>query len=180
MNSLSKYCTISLTHGFEAFVDEEDYEYLSRFRWQARLGRYCWYASTRITISHKPQVRRSTSMHREIFLNRGIDISEKFIDHADRDGLNNRFSNLRIASCKENNWNTKIREDNSSGYKGVHYHVPPYGDPTWRARLQVDGKRLHLGLFPTAVEAAIAYNEAAIKYYGDFASLNIIDEVQSA
>jgi len=180
MNSVSKYCIIPLNHGLETVVDEEDYAYLSAFRWRAHPGRYCWYATSRTIVSSSPRKRRYVALHREIFARRGIDISGKHIDHKDRDGLNNRFSNLRIVTHRENNWNTKVREDNSSGYKGVHYHVPPHGKPRWRARLQIDGKRLHLGLFQTAIEAAIAYNEAAIKYYGEFAALNIIDEEKSA
>lgn len=173
MNSVSDFCTIQLNKGLVAIVDKDDYEYLSRFKWYASPGRYCWYAVTHIT---RPDSRRRVElrMHREVFVRRGICIDGIHIDHADGDGLNNRFFNLRKASYAQNNINQKTRKDNSSGFKGVHYHVPDYGKPRWRARLSVSNKRIHLGLFETPEEAAIAYNEAAIKHFGEFAFLNTI------
>lgn len=171
MSSLSGFCTIQLNNGHTAIVDSSDYDYVARFKWHVHPGRYCWYAVRSTCVGgQKIQVR----MHREIMTSHGICIKGFHIDHADRDGLNNRFSNLRIVGFSENNINQRIRKDNSSGFKGVYLHTPRYGSPGWRARLQVGKKRLHLGVFRTPEEAALAYNDAALRYYGEFALLNEI------
>jgi len=91
------------------------------------------------------------------------------IDHIDNDRTNNKISNLRPCSTKQNNWNTPIPSTNKSGYKGVSRHS--FGK--WRARLMVDNIEVHLGLFDCKHKAAQAYNDAVIKYRdADFSFLN--------
>lgn len=67
--------------------------------------------------------------------------------------------------------NTKIRIDNKSGYKGVHWSS---SINKWKAQLYVNFKLKHIGSYADKIEAAIAYNEAAKKYYGEFARLNTV------
>lgn len=104
-------------------------------------------------------------MHR-IILNppRGM-----FSDHIDGNPLNNQRENLRICNHNQNNFNVGIRKDNKSGFKGVRFR-----DNRWTSRIRINNKEYHLGSFLNKIEAAIAYNEAAIKYHGEFARLNII------
>lgn len=89
----------------------------------------------------------------------------KHIDHKDGNGNNNRWKNLRHAEYSENQWNSKKRKDNSTGYKGV-------SETKWGsfiAYLSVKGKRLHLGSFETA---ELAYQERmknAELLHGEFA-----------
>lgn len=87
------------------------------------------------------------------------------LDHIDRDKSNNKIENLRPANKSLNEGNTGRRENNTSGYKGVSFHLKAN---KWRAYLQCK----HIGLFETAEEAAEAYNEQAIIAYGEFAYLN--------
>jgi hypothetical protein len=94
------------------------------------------------------------------------DPAELEIDHIDGNRQNNSFSNLRLANRTQNNRNAKTRRDNNSGYKGVHYSKD---NGKWRAVIHCDNKRTHLGYFPTAGLAHMAYCKAAAELHGDFA-----------
>jgi hypothetical protein len=72
----------------------------------------------------------------------------------------------------ENSHNSRMSRRNTSGYKGVDYKR---SDKKWRASISVNGKHLELGLFPDAELAAKAYNAAAIQYFGEFASINLLN-----
>ena len=89
------------------------------------------------------------------------------IDHRNRNGLINLKANLRLCTNAENGRNRKKNRNNTSGYKGVF----KFRD-RWLARIGVDMKSVHLGVFKDKKEAALAYNEAAIKYHGKFALIN--------
>jgi hypothetical protein len=166
--------TISLTRGFEAIVDEEDFEKINKFSWCASVqkGRRCVYARTHISykIIGKRKKFQSVPMHRMIL---GLMPGDgKIVDHINGNGLDNRRANLRICSHTENVRNAKkttIRY--TSKYRGVHFDKG-YGKKKWRAGIRVDGKLICLGRFLTEKEAAIAYNEAAPRYFGEFARLN--------
>lgn len=80
----------------------------------------------------------------------------KEIDHIDRDKKNNRISNLRILTHRENCNNRKQRQ-NPSGYKGI---TQDYRDGVWQASITLNGKTKYLGRFSSAVNAATAYNLA--------------------
>lgn len=105
-------------------------------------------------------------MHRIIMarvLERELDPKED-VDHWDLNGLNNTRSNLRIATRAQNMANTKLRNDNKLGFKGVVKDKKRF-----RAEIKAGGKSKHLGMFDTPEEAHAAYLEAAKKYHGDFA-----------
>ena len=87
------------------------------------------------------------------------------IDHKDGNSLNNRWCNLRLATKPQNQFNSKISKNNKSGFKGVHLH----GNGRWRAQLQVNGTRVHIGVFNTPEDAHAAYCVAAKKHFGDYA-----------
>lgn len=95
--------------------------------------------------------------------------SEKEIDHIDQNRTNNRIANLREASRLQNCRNRRKHCDNSSGYKGVNYDKR-YNK--WYAQIHVNKKSVWLGYHATSEDAANAYDKAAIKYFGEFASLN--------
>ncbi|MEP2955525.1 MAG: HNH endonuclease [Sulfitobacter sp.] len=88
------------------------------------------------------------------------------IDHINGDGADNRIENLREASCAQNQHNAKVRADNSSGFKGVAWDRR---HQKWRAYITCDGKRRHVGLFSSPLEAHAAQCAAASKYHGEFA-----------
>ena len=92
------------------------------------------------------------------------------VDHIDGNGLNNKKTNLRLCNNQQNCMNQKPRGGRK--YKGIS--KLPSGK--YRARVTIDGSHFNLGVFKTEQEAAIAYNEWAIKIYGEFARLNVVEE----
>lgn len=96
-------------------------------------------------------------------------MGQKGVDHIDGNTFNNRKSNLRVATHQQNTFNCGVRGDSKSGFKGVTYHK---ATGRWRARIGVNYQQINLGEFDTPEEAALAYNEAAQKYHGEFAFLN--------
>ena len=98
----------------------------------------------------------------------------QMVDHINRDKLDNRRENLRLCNMTESNRNRgpihfKHSSSITSKYKGVHW-----SKNKWRATIEVNGKKIYLGFFDNEQDAAIAYNEAAKKYFGDYAYLNEI------
>lgn len=155
---------IPLTQGKFAIVDDEDYEELSKYKWHlSKLS--IFYA--RKTRKYESGKFSTISMHRYLLnAQKGM-----FVDHINGNGLDNRRSNIRICTQKENNRNMRIGKKNKSGYKGVSWATDAQ---KWRAFIYVEGKNINLGRFSDKEAAAGAYNEAAKKYHGEFASLNIL------
>lgn len=164
--------TIKLTNGKVAQVDDEDYEYLNKYTWRVSAKKHTDYAIS--TIKGK-----GVKMHRVIL---GLNSTDKSsADHIDHNGLNNQRSNLRKCTHAENMRNKSSQKNSTSKYLGVNKSTMKKGERVnvyWRADIRVDGKPKFLGYFPFTKEgevcAAIVRNEAAIKYHGEFASLNII------
>lgn len=99
------------------------------------------------------------------------------VDHIDHDGLNNRRENLRPGSHTQNSQNRrKPKHAMTSRFKGVHHHSGR--SKQFRAGIQVHGKYIDLGLFDREIDAARAYNEAAKKYFGEFAELNETEDAR--
>jgi hypothetical protein len=93
------------------------------------------------------------------------------VDHIDHDKNNNDVSNLRWSTHSQNLMNMSKRSNTSSTYKGVCWEKQAQ---KWRANIRLDGKTKHLGRFENEVQAAVAYNDAAIQYFTEFACLNVI------
>lgn len=164
---------IPLTRSMVAFVDDQDFERISRHKWHPRKGRYTWYAVRSITV-RCPKIRQTVHMHREIL---GLQFKDGIEgDHRDGDGLNNQRANLRVCTEEQNNRNQKARKDwLHSKYKGVSRdHRRPAGN--WFARICVNRVRHRIGSFKTEEAAALAYNEAAKVHFGEFAKFNSVTE----
>jgi len=98
----------------------------------------------------------------------------KCVDHIDTDRLNNDLSNLRWCTHVQNSYNrNKINTKCTSKYKGVCQRK---SSKKWIATVGFEGKTYNLGYFATEIEATLAYNVAALKFFKQFAKLNIIDE----
>jgi hypothetical protein len=89
------------------------------------------------------------------------------VDHRNGDRTDNRRCNLRLCDKSQNIGNSKIRVDNTSGFKGVI----KLGN-SWVAKIHFSNKDIHIGCYRTSEDAAYAYNQAALKYFGEFAFLN--------
>jgi hypothetical protein len=148
---------------YEVIIDEEDYDLVSQYKWFPAKNEYTVYA-----IAHGPTIggKRETIRIHRLIMNA---TKEEYVDHKNRNGLDNRKENLRLCSPRQNKQNQKPYSRAISKYKGVVFDKDAN---KWRARISIENKRIHLGRFTTEEEAAIAYNNAAIKYFGEFARLN--------
>lgn len=151
---------IPLTQGKFALVDDEDYEWLSQWKWCADKGRNTYYASRNDNENKRQTTIR---MHRELCQ------SEEDVDHIDGDGLNNQKRNLRSCSSGQNSYNQRKSKNNTSGFKGVSWDKEK---KKWAAYINFQRKKIHLGYFEDKIDASKSYDNAAIKYFGEFASLN--------
>lgn len=151
---------IELSQNKFALVDDEDYKQLSQWNWCAKECNGKFYA-----VRRKPIAGTLIRMHRQI-----LDApNSKEVDHINRNTLDNRKSNLRICTHKQNLRNQKVSSANTSGFKGVSWRKDI---EKWSAYIKVNQKRIWLGVFEDKINAAEAYNNAALKYFGEFASLN--------
>ena len=154
---------LRLPSGETAFVDAADQALVDRYRWFALACPHTTYV--------RGYLRGQASRSRvDIVLHRlligppdGLDV-----DHRDRNGLNNRRSNLRACTRSENNGNT-LSARGSSGYRGVSWHKQL---GKWRAHINLGHRQRYLGVFLDPWEAAQAYNVAALEQWGEFATLN--------
>lgn len=154
-------------------IDDEDWSKVKNYKWHVL---YIPKRKTGLCHAIVTNVRKGDGQT-NLYLHRLILPNFTFVDHIDGNPLNNKKSNLRGCTIAENNRNVKTSRTNTTGYKGVGWHTEKYKGIVYtriRARISVNGKLIHLGLFPTLKAAALAYNEAALKYHGEFARLNEI------
>jgi hypothetical protein len=154
---------VPISNGKFAKVDDEDFELVNKFHWHMDGAGY---ARTNVWRNNKKD--SAPRMHRLILGN--VD-TKLHIDHINGDKLDNRKSNLRVLTCSQNAMNRGPQTNNSSGYKGVVYDR---SRNKWKAEIGVNKKRIHLGRFDSAEEAALAYNQASFKYHGEFGFINEI------
>ena len=144
---------IVLTKGQVTYVDDEDYEMLNQKTWCVNDG----YAVN----------RELGRMHRFLLgAPKGV-----MVDHRNGDKLDNRKENLRLCTNSQNQANRQVFRG-ASPFKGVCWQKRLNGTGSWKAQLIVNGEVVYLGVFKTDLEAAAAYNEAALKHFGEFAHLN--------
>lgn len=146
-------------------VDDNDYDFLSKFVWYLLDNKTVQYASTVIE-------GKTILMHQMV-----LPCPTGYTpDHIDGNGLNNQRNNLRIATHSQQHQNKrKTKLVTSSQYKGVHWNKVKQ---RWHAQIKKDGKPKYLGLFSSEKDAALAYNRAALEMFGEFAQLNVIEKVQ--
>lgn len=160
--------TIQLTQGYETMVDDEDYDLLMVHKWHVqkvhRQSRTSFYAMSRIKSLPTQQTQMQVVLmgKRDGF----------FVDHKNRNGLDNRRENLRWATRAQNCYNSGPRVCNPTGLKGVY--VNKYGG--YLASIRINKKLVRLGIFASPIEAAAAYNEAALIIEPEFAWLNPIPQ----
>jgi len=142
-------------------VDDADYEWLNQYGWYLIRGSV--QSNPRWLVA--PDGSRLIS---RIIMNapKGV-----IVDHKNRNKLDNRRENLRLATRTQNNQNRTPSKKTKSGYKGVVWHKE---SQLWSAKIIINKKIISLGYYPTKEEAAEQYNIAAQKYFGEFACKNII------
>jgi hypothetical protein len=149
----------------DCFVDTLDYPSVSGHRWNASTATHKpVYAVTNI---YRTDGRRtSVAMHQMLVSKDGESLLTP--DHRDRNGLNNRRSNLRLASQAQQNAN--------SGRSVLKFRGVFKRRKRFEANIKIGGKVVYLGLFKSRIEAADVYDAAAKRCYGEFASLNFPEE----
>lgn len=149
---------IPLTKGFEAIIDAADVNLIAGVNWHSTFAGHKVYARRDIQISGK---WKTVYLHR--FIAGAPDYLE--VDHIDGDPLNNRRSNLRLATKSENAQNRGASSLNKSGFKGVCWDSL---NKKWRAQIETKGKNKYLGNFSTVEDAYAAYCAANAEMHGDF------------
>lgn len=156
VNSIRGPVFLPLTKGKLAEIDPEDLFTIGMFKW-------CFFNGYAVRFPHQNGKEITIRMHRVV--NQTPD--HLFTDHINGDKLDNRRSNLRIATRSQNSWNSKkLRKHNTSGFKGVSWHKR---NQMFHAEIRAFGKHYHLGNFKTAEEASSAYKDASIRLHGEFA-----------
>lgn len=149
--------SIELSRGLCAVVDDGDYAELSRFKWSAMRGHSTFYAVRSL------QNGRMVLMHRVLLGMQDAVTGENLApslhtDHRNRNGLDNRRTNLRCASARQNALNSP---DRGKAARGV-----TWDRGRWKAQIRVNGRGRHLGRFKSEADAHDAYN-AALRETGD-------------
>ena len=147
-----------------AIVDPQDYYWLSQYTWLAEQTHYSYRA---VRLLCRGRTSALVNMHR-LIMNAPKHL---FVDHINRNSLDNRRANLRLATHAQNcqNRTPSTRTGKTSKYKGVYWLRDRN---KWRSCIRANNKYILLGQFNSEVEAAKAYDAAARKYHGSFASPN--------
>jgi hypothetical protein len=101
------------------------------------------------------------------YLHRNILVGAKQVDHANRNKLDNRRLNLRESTQSQNMMNASLRSDNTSGYRGVRKMRDK-----WQAVINLKAGQHCIGTYKSKEQAALMYDTAAKKHFGEFANLN--------
>jgi hypothetical protein len=147
---------------YEIFLDTADYDVVKGYRWKLSSKR-----------PHKNRTFYAQAQHGDttVGMHSLLLPDAAQVDHRDGNGLNNRRNNLRPATGTEQEGNKKKRTDKqfASRFRGVTWHSRAH---KFQAQMKANGKHLYLGCFISEIEAALAYDAAALKYFGEFANLN--------
>ena len=146
-------------------IDNDDLEKCNKLTWHYAKNKDSKYIQTRIK-------GKMIKLHRYIM---NINNSNLVVDHINRNPLDNRKSNLRICSYKENSFNKSIRVDNTSGIPGVSFHKT---NKKWRAKIKYNNLTIHLGYFEDINEALINRRVAEEILFGEYSPNEKLDNVE--
>ncbi|MBK7360665.1 MAG: HNH endonuclease signature motif containing protein [Saprospiraceae bacterium] len=173
--------TLKTSNGYEFMIDDEYFNVVSKHKWYG-LDRNGYIVIQRTGYSHESYIKnRKTKGTVTIKLSRfllGVTDRKIIVDHIDRNPLNNTISNLRICTQRENARNKSSHKNSTSKYLGVHRLMPDTidGSKRYRAKITVNKKNIHIGIYDSEESAARMYNHFAKKYFGVYANLNKIED----
>lgn len=146
--------------GKYAVVDDDVYDSQKHRKWFYSPQGYAWAYDYTNGWRNAP----ADLLHR-LIMNAPTGVT---VDHIDRDGLNNQRSNLRLATYSQQNMNTKLRTDNTSGHRGVYWESRRN---CWRVCINFNRRQIHIGQYSNKSEAIAAYTAKAQELYGGFANV---------
>lgn len=150
---------------YTTVIDDEDYGKVIRYKWYGFKKRNDVYVFTTVKREGRD---RFLLLHRLI-----LNAPKKLlVDHINRDTLDNRRANLRLATASQNLGNMRKKRNNTSGYTGVTYIKTGKRSKRWRAQITFNNRNIHLGDYLTKEEAARAYNVKATEIRGEYTYLN--------
>lgn len=155
--------------GIYMLIDDEESERIIQRSWWAQRAPHTTYAYTQ--VYDRPSKKYKTIMLHRFIMN--VTDSNIEVDHINGNGLDNRKRNLRLCPDGENSRNTKSHRNSSSQYKGVCWHK---NNKKWQADIYDNGRHVYLGQYDNEIEAAHAYDRAAIQLFGEFARLNFPED----
>lgn len=159
---------VPLSNGKEAIIDIEDIPLVQKYNWNSskKKGRDYW--SICANIWPQKTIRLSRIIME-------VNDSEAIVDHINHNTFDNRKSNLRLCTNAQNSRNKKVlNRDGVTKKHSIYKGVTKNTGNRWKASIIVDDKSYHLGSFLDERIAAIAYNVAALHFYGEFAHYNKI------
>lgn len=152
---IKKDVCIGFTNKGEKFyLDSEDFE---------KIKKYCWVKHSGYIETRTPDSNYSLKMHRFLM---NATKTNQIIDHISRDTTDNRKSNLRIVTVRENSFNAGERINSTSGIRGISWRSD---NKKWRVRIGIDYKEISVGNFEKLEDAIVARISAEKKYYGEYA-----------
>lgn len=147
-------------------VDEADVAKVGSVNWHAQVE-----PNGRIIYAVRSQ--KTNGKSKKVYLHRLIMAAKpgQYVDHKDGNGLNCQRSNLRLCDQYQNGANSRLSRNNTSGYKGVSWEKVYR---RWAAYIYSHRKKIVIGYFDNAIDAARAYNDKAVELFGEFAKLNMV------
>lgn len=151
--------TIPLTKGYSAIVDDEDYELLSQWKWQAHVRE--------LTVYARRFSRDETGKEQHVWMHRVVNGTPVGMstDHVNGNGLDNRRNNLRSATHFQNMWNKRPQRGHTSKFTGVSWEK---SRGKWAANITVNKTTIFLGRYRAEEDAAEAYEKKAAEVRGAF------------
>lgn len=146
-------------------LDPQDQDLLQH-NWTGLVSKHITYAKASVG-------GKQVLLHRLVAERMGLSL-DCVIDHINGDALDCRRKNLQACTHQQNMMKQRHQVTAKSPFKGV----VPFRNK-WRARITLNGKTMHLGLFASAIEAASVYNQKAKELFGDFANLNEVNHVST-
>ena len=154
---------IHLNLGYSTIIDHDD-AVLAQMNWTVG-AKKLW--PMRL---HRVKGKKASLLLHRVIMERMIGrplLSNELVDHANRNKLDNRRANLRLATYAQNSANSSIPRTSTSGTKGVRFRKDAR---RWEAHIKVNQKYIYLGLHDTLESARDAYMRAAIEHFGEFAT----------
>lgn len=150
---------IRLSSGKITLIDDIDSD-LAVYRWCYGGGGYALRGENNTTLY----------LHRVIMGRMGNVPQGYTVDHINRDKLDNRRENLRVATASQNHINSGLRSDNTSGFKGVYWRKD---SGKWRAKIRIGGKYINMGSYETVEEAHEVYKKKELETFGEFSVFSV-------